>query len=118
MLKWQCWDRNQPRRQGRRGLLSLAVPAAKCETTARGLASSFKDQGWVLGFFCHPGWKQILCIYHREPSFLLKKLCLCFFSLRKMEFQFLGFLIEILILSYIPLFPHLKLNLIIVADAL
>lgn len=27
------------------GLLSMAVPAAKCETTARGAASSFKDQG-------------------------------------------------------------------------
>lgn len=27
------------------GLLSMVVPAAKCETTARGAASSFKDQG-------------------------------------------------------------------------
>lgn len=58
-----------------RGLLSLAVPAAKWETTARGSASSFKDHRVSS---CHPGWKQILCICGRVPSFLLKKLYLLF----------------------------------------
>lgn len=102
---------------GTGGLLRLALPAAKPQPERLPVVLKFKVG--LFGFFlCHPGWMQILGINGREPGFLLKKFYLCFFSSRKMEFQLLGFLIGILILSYIPLFSHLKSNLIIVADAL
>jgi len=49
MLRWQRGDGNRPRREGPGRAAQPGIPAAECETTARGSARSFEDEGW--GFF-------------------------------------------------------------------
>lgn len=70
------------------GCLSVAVLPAKCETTARGAASGFKDQG----VFMPPCLEAKIMYLWQSNLFSVEEFYLCFISLRKMEFQFLELL--------------------------
>lgn len=75
-------------------MLSLAVPVAKSETTARGFPVILKIQDvWI---FLTPPRLETNTVHE---NLVLYSGYLFFFSSRRTEFQFQGFLIGIFILS-------------------